>query len=115
MEVHKWGFQQLREVWTKTFKSSAATGDDVQEVDVEMTVEGGTSSVGAPAEYDVFEKQMRLNNEVTVEPKVCQVFSAGKQHDTLKKRTMDKTLKITMKSLINTTLPTCDDKGVLWL
>ena len=39
-------------------------------------------------------------------------FSAGKQDDTLKKRTMDKTLEITLKVSINTTLPTCDDKGV---
>jgi hypothetical protein len=39
-------------------------------------------------------------------------FSAGKQHDALKKRTMDKTLEITLKASINTTLPTCDDKGV---
>ena len=31
---------QLREVWTKNFKSSAAAEDDVQEDDVEMTVEG---------------------------------------------------------------------------
>jgi hypothetical protein len=34
------GLQQLREVWTKNFKSSAAAEDDVQEDDVEMTVEG---------------------------------------------------------------------------
>jgi hypothetical protein len=39
-------------------------------------------------------------------------FSAGKQHDALKKRTMDKTLENTLKSSINTTLPTCNDKGV---
>ncbi len=99
-------------MWTKTFKSSTTAEDDVEEVDVEMTVEGGASSERDPAEYDVFEKQMCLNKEVTVEPKVCQVFSPGKQHDTLKKRTIDKTLKSTMKALINTTLPTCDDKGV---
>jgi hypothetical protein len=59
--------QQLREVWTKNFKSSAAEEDDVQEDDVEMTVEGGASSVGAPAEEDAFEKQMRLSNEATTE------------------------------------------------
>ena len=35
---------QLREVWTKIFKSSADAEDDVQEDDVEMTVEGGVSS-----------------------------------------------------------------------
>ena len=39
-------------------------------------------------------------------------FSAGKQHDALKKRTMDKTLESTLKASINTMLPTCDDKGV---
>ena len=38
-------------------------------------------------------------------------FSAGKQHDALKKRTMDKTLESTLKASINMTLPTCDDKG----
>ena len=38
-------------------------------------------------------------------------FSAGKQHDALKKRTMDKTLENTLKASINMTLPTCDDKG----
>ena len=32
-----------------------------------MTVEGGASSVGAPADEDAFEKQMRLNNEATAE------------------------------------------------
>jgi len=64
---HSWGFQQLREVWTKNFKSSAAEEDDVQEDDVEMTVEGGDSSVGAPADEDVFEKQMLLSNEATTE------------------------------------------------
>jgi hypothetical protein len=45
-------------VWTKTFKSSAAEEDDVQEDDVEMTVEGGASSVGAPTDEDAFEKQI---------------------------------------------------------
>ncbi len=34
-------------------------------------------------------------------------FSAGKQHDALKK-TMDKTLENTLKASINTKLPTCD-------
>ena len=38
--------------------------------------------------------------------------SAGKQHDTLKKWTMDKTLENTLKSGINTKLTTCDDNGV---
>jgi hypothetical protein len=39
-------------------------------------------------------------------------FSAGKQHDTLKIKTMDKTLESTLKASINTMLPTCDDEGV---
>jgi hypothetical protein len=39
-------------------------------------------------------------------------FSAGKQYDALKKKTMDKTLENTLKVSINTKLPTCDDKGV---
>jgi hypothetical protein len=64
---HAWGLQQLREVWTKNFKSSAAAEDDVQEDDVEMTVEGRASSVGAPEDEDAFEKQMRLSNEATAE------------------------------------------------
>ena len=59
--------QQLREVWAKNFKSSAAAEDDVQEDDVEVTVEGGASSVGAPADEDTFEKQIRLSNESTTE------------------------------------------------
>jgi hypothetical protein len=37
-------------------------------------------------------------------------FSAGKQHDAVKKRTMDKTLENTLKAGINTNFPTCDDK-----
>jgi hypothetical protein len=39
-------------------------------------------------------------------------FSAGKQHDDLKKSTMDKTLENTLKVSINAKLSTCDDKGV---
>ncbi len=39
-------------------------------------------------------------------------FSAGKQHDTLKQKTMDKTQESTLKASINTKLLTCDDKGV---
>ena len=46
---------------------SEATEDDVQEDDVEMTVEGGASSVGAPADEDAFEKQMRHSHEATTE------------------------------------------------
>ncbi len=173
-------------MWTKTFKSSAPAEDDVQEDDVEMTVEGGASSAGDPADEDPFEKQMRLTYESQVRGSTVQrygkpqtldqleewmkeepipyisndkfsqedifhywagrlpghahvnqtypdvvrmwrqfhgcpasgggiervFFSAGKQHDALKKRTMDKTLQSTLKASINTTLPTCDDKGL---
>ncbi len=53
-------------MWTKTFKSSAAAEDDVQEDDVEMTVEGGASSAGDPVDEDPFEKQMRLRYESQV-------------------------------------------------
>ena len=48
-------------MWNKTFKSSVVAEDDVQEDDVEMTVEGGASSAGSPADEDPFEKQMRLS------------------------------------------------------
>ena len=34
--------------------------------------------------------------------------AAGKQHDNLKKKTMDKTLESTLKAGLNTKLPTCD-------
>jgi hypothetical protein len=39
-------------------------------------------------------------------------FSAGKQHDDLKKNTVDKTLESILKASINMMLPTCDEKGV---
>jgi hypothetical protein len=39
-------------------------------------------------------------------------FSDGKQHDVFEKNTVDKTLGSTLKTSINTMLPTCDDKGV---
>jgi hypothetical protein len=42
-------------VWTKNFKSCVVAEDDVQEDDVEMTVEGGASSLGVPVDKDVFE------------------------------------------------------------
>ncbi len=49
------------------FQKFGGSEDEVQEDDVEMTVEGGTSSVGAPADENAFEKQMRLSNESTTE------------------------------------------------
>jgi hypothetical protein len=36
----------------------------------------------------------------------------GKQYDDLKKNTIDKTLENTLKTGMNTKLPTCHDKGV---
>ena len=71
---HEWGLQQLREVWTKTVKSSAAAEDDVQEDDVEMTVEGGASSTGDPADEDPFEKQMCLSYESQVRASTVQRY-----------------------------------------
>ncbi len=53
-------------MWTKTFKCSVATEDDVQEGDVEMTVEGGASSTEDPADEDPLEKQMCLSYESQV-------------------------------------------------
>ncbi len=52
-----WGLQQLREVWTKNFKISAAEEDGV-----EMTGDGKGSGEQSRDEDD-FEKQMRLANE----------------------------------------------------
>ena len=69
---------------TKNLKNSPAEEDDVKEDDVEMTG-GGIERVS---------------------------FSAGKQHDDLKKKTRDKTLESTLKASINTILPNCDDKEV---
>jgi hypothetical protein len=44
---------------------------------------------------------------------IARVFTVvGKQHDDLKKNTMDKTLENTLKAGMNTKLPTCHDKGV---
>ena len=52
-----WGLHQLREVWTKNFKTSPAEEDDV-----EMTGDGEVSGQPSRVEDD-FEKQMRLANE----------------------------------------------------
>jgi hypothetical protein len=179
----EWGFQQLREVWTKDFKSSPTEEDDVEEDDVEMTGEG--SGKVSRVDEDTFEKEVHLANETSAEevrvsyvnPKaldqleewmeekpipyifndkfsqegICQYwsgrlsghahvnqachdivrmwrqfhgcpasgggiervfFSAGKQHDAIKKKTMNKTLERTLKISINTKLSTYDDKGV---
>ncbi len=52
-----WTLQQLREVWTKNFKTSPDEEDDV-----EMTGDGEGS--GEPSrDEDDFEKQMHLANE----------------------------------------------------
>jgi hypothetical protein len=64
--------KQLREVWTKNFKTSL-----VEEDDVEMTGDGEGSGETFRDEDD-FEKQMRLTNEsdkttVRVSPSQAQV------------------------------------------
>ena len=179
----EWGLQQLREVWTKDFKSSPPEEDDFEEDDVEMTGEG--SGKVSRVDEDPFETEMCLAYETSaqavrvsyVNPKALDqleewmkenpipyigndkfsqedifqywagrlpghahinqaypdvvrmwrqfhgcpasgggiervFFSAGKQHDALKKKTMDKTQESTLKTSINTKLSTCDDKGV---
>ncbi len=55
-------------MWTKNFKSSAAAEDDVQEDDVEMTVEGGASRAGAPVDEDPFENRCDLDMSHKSEP-----------------------------------------------
>ena len=45
---------------------------------------------------------------------ISEHVQSGKQHDALKKRTVDKTLENTLKTGINTKLPTCDAKGVVF-
>ena len=67
-----WGLYQLREVWTKNFKSFVSEEDDV-----EMTGDG-EDSVESSRDEDNFEKQMHLANEsdkteVRVKPSQTQV------------------------------------------
>ena len=62
---HEWGLQQLREVWTKDFKSSPDEEDDVDEDDVEMT--GEDSGKVSRVDEDPFEKEIRLVNETRAE------------------------------------------------
>ena len=40
--------------------------------------------------------------------------TAGKEHDDLKKKTMDKTLESSRKAGLNTKLPICDAEGVTY-
>jgi hypothetical protein len=57
---HEWVLQQLREVWTKNFISSAAAEDDVQEDDVEMKVRASTvQRYGNPKALDQLEEWMK--------------------------------------------------------
>jgi hypothetical protein len=57
--------KQLREVWTKDFKSSPTEEDDVQEDDVEMT--GEVSGEVSRVDEDPFETEMRLANETSAQ------------------------------------------------
>ena len=70
-------------MWTKTFKSSAAAEEDVQEDDVEMTVEGGDSSEGDPVDEHPFEKQMRLSYESQVRVSTIQRYGKPQVLDQL--------------------------------
>jgi hypothetical protein len=79
-------------VWTKTFKSSAAVEDDVQEDDVEMTVEGGDSSAGYPTDEDPFEKQMRLRYESQVRVSTVQRYGKSQVLDQLEEWMKEKSI-----------------------
>ena len=70
-------------MWTKTFKSSETAEDDVQEDDVEMTVEGGASSAGDPADEGPFEKQLRLRYESQVRASTVQRYGKPQALDQL--------------------------------
>ncbi len=65
-------------MWTKTFKSSGSAEDDV-----EMTVEGGASSAGAPVDEDPFEKQIRLSYESQVRASTVQRYDKSQTLDQL--------------------------------
>ncbi len=71
-------------MWTKTFKSSETAEDDVQEDDVEMTVEGGASSARDPPDEDPFEKQMCLSYESQVRASTVQRYDKPQALDQLK-------------------------------
>ena len=70
-------------MWTKTFKSSSDAEDDVQEDDVEMTVEGGVSYEGDPADVDLFEKQIRLSYESQVRVSTVRRYGKSQALDQL--------------------------------
>ena len=70
---------RFREVWTTNFKSSVAVENDVQEDDVEMTVEGGSSGSGAPADEDPFEKQMLLKLSMSYKSELRQHKDMARQ------------------------------------
>ena len=71
-----WGLQQLREVWTKNFKTSQTEEDDVERT-------GDGEGLGQPSpDEDDFEKQMCLTNEsgktsVRASPSQTQVDQLG--------------------------------------
>ena len=79
-------------MWTKTFKSSAAAEDDVQEDDDEMTVEGGASSAGDPADEDPFEKQMRLSYESQVRVSTVRRYGKPQALDQLEEWMKEKSI-----------------------
>jgi hypothetical protein len=76
------GLSQLREVWTKNFKNSPAEEDDVEEDDVEMTVQRGGSGEESRVE-DPFEKQMCLTYESQVRVSTAQRYGKTQVLDQL--------------------------------
>jgi hypothetical protein len=65
------------------FKSCVAPEDDVEEDDVQMTVEGGTSGSAAPEDEDPCEKQMRLSHESQVRVSTTQRYGNPQSLDQL--------------------------------
>ena len=166
----KWGLEQVRDVWTKSFRPDPVqvpSDDEPEAVEEE-------SAGKEPLHEDDFERAMRLQHEADLRasskhapadqldewlketsvpytpddnfsqtgifeywhsktskyPDLARMWrqfhacpasgggiervftAAGKQHDDLKKKTMDKTLESTLKAGLNTKLPTCDAEGV---
>jgi hypothetical protein len=59
--------------------------NDVQEVDVEMTVKGGVSSPGDPTDENPFEKQMCLSYESQVRDSTVRRYDKSQTLDQLQK------------------------------
>jgi len=71
-------------VWTKNFKTGTEDdSNDLQEHDVEMTVEGEDTGSGASVDEDPFEKQMCLSYESQVRDSTPQRYGKAQSLDQL--------------------------------